>query len=287
MAEKKKKKFIEKIQDRYHLKIFNDSTLEEVWSLPLTRLNVFAYFGFAIILLIAIVTIVIAFTPVREFIPGYPDGNMKKNIIYNAIAVDSLHNELRMKDQYFQNLKTIIEGNTPKDYINKHDTNVSYDDITFERSINDSLFRQQIEDEEHYNLTLFDENHSTNDINRLFFYPPLKGMVTNKFKMTEHHFGIDIVSPPDEAISATLDGTVILASWTLKTGYVIQIQHKNDLISVYKHNAELLKDVGSKVKAGDAIAIFGNSGELSTGPHLHFELWYKGTPVDPEEYIVF
>jgi len=287
MAEKKKKKFAEKIQDRYHLKIFNDTTFEEVWSFPLTRLNLFAYIGFAIILLIALVTVIIAFTPVREFIPGYPDGNMRKNIIFNAITVDSLQNELRMKDQYFQNLKTILEGNTPKDYINTHDTDASYDDITFKRSVNDSIFRQQIEDDEQYNLTLFDKSYPTNDINRLFFYPPLKGMITNKFKISEHHFGVDIVSPPDEAISSTLDGTVIMASWTLKTGYVIQVQHENDLISVYKHNAELLKDVGTKVKAGEAIAIFGNSGELSSGPHLHFELWYKGEPVNPEKYITF
>jgi murein DD-endopeptidase MepM/ murein hydrolase activator NlpD len=115
----------------------------------------------------------------------------------------------------------------------------------------------------------------------------VNGIVTNSFKGSENHFGTDIVAGPNEVVKATLDGTIILSTWTIETGNVVQIQHDNDLISVYKHNAEILKNMGKRVKAGEPIAIIGNSGELTTGPHLHFELWYKGKPVNPEEYITF
>jgi murein DD-endopeptidase MepM/ murein hydrolase activator NlpD len=151
----------------------------------------------------------------------------------------------------------------------------------------DSLLRVQIEAEGLYNLSVVDTKNDKDNLTRLHFFPPLKGVVTNPFNAKSGHLGIDVVAPPNEVIVAIADGTVTLSSWTLETGYVIQIQHQNNLISAYKHNSKLLKQSGAQVKAGEAIAIIGNSGELTTGPHLHFEMWHNGTPINPEQYIVF
>jgi murein DD-endopeptidase MepM/ murein hydrolase activator NlpD len=167
------------------------------------------------------------------------------------------------------------------------DTSVEVGNIQFSTSIEDSILRTQIEEEEQYNLLVTDQDHASSGLTGVHFFAPIRGMVTNPFNAGANHFGTDIVAAPNEVVKATLDGTVILATWTLETGYVLQIQHDNNLVSIYKHNAELLKKVGNVVRAGDAIAIIGNSGELTTGPHLHFEIWHNGTPIDPEQFIVF
>ena len=279
---------VSKWKYRYRFTIFNDHTFEEVWQVRFSKLNIFILAGFIIFFLIAATTVLIAFTNLREFIPGYPDGNMRRNIIMNAYRLDSLENEIRMRDQYFDNMHSIISGEEPQSYIVPQDTNIDLGEIDFSKSIEDSLLRHQIEVEEQYNLSVDEEEDSQNGIFDLHFFTPLKGIVTASFSTIENHFGTDVVGSPNGVVSATLDGTVIMASWTIETGYVIQIQHANNLISVYKHNSELLKETGSFVKAGESIAIIGNSGELFTsGPHLHFELWHNGKALDPEKYIVF
>jgi murein DD-endopeptidase MepM/ murein hydrolase activator NlpD len=145
-----------------------------------------------------------------------------------------------------------------------------------------------IESQDRFELNTQEQHSSkTNDISSFFFFTPVKGTVTNVFNSAEKHFGVDIAAAPNEAIKATLDGTVILSAWTSETGYIITIQHSNNLVSVYKHNSALLKKAGTYVKAGEAIAIIGNSGEYTSGPHLHFELWYNGSPVNPKDYIAF
>ncbi len=288
MEEKKEKKRIfKKLRHKYRLIIYNDSTFEEVWFVRLSRLNVFTFVGIIVILFTAIVTVLITFTPIREFIPGYPDQNMRKNILLNAMKVDSLEYELQLKDQYFMNLKTIIEGKEPNSFESLQDSNINYNDIMFTKSKHDTILYKQIEKDQQYNLSVFEDNKSNKKFSRLHFFPPVRGLITKKFNSSENHFGTDIVASPNEAILATLDGTIILANWTLETGYIIQIQHENNLVSVYKHLAEKLKSPGTYVKAGEPIGIFGNTGELSTGPHLHFEIWHNQTPIDPEDYIVF
>lgn len=279
---------VSKWKYRYRFTIFNDHTFEEVWQVRFSKLNIFILTGFVIFFLIAVTTVLIAFTNLREFIPGYPDGNMRRNIIMNAYRLDSLENEIRMRDQYFDNMHSIISGEEPQSYIVPQDTNIDLGEIDFSKSIEDSLLRHQIEIEEQYNLSVDEEEDSQNGIFDLHFFTPMKGIVTASFSAIENHFGTDVVGSPNSVVSATLDGTVIMASWTIETGYVIQIQHENNLVSVYKHNSELLKETGSFVKAGETIAIIGNSGELFTsGPHLHFELWHNGKALDPEKYIVF
>lgn len=287
MNKEKRTRLFHKLKNKYRLSIYNDDTFEEVWFLRLSRLNVFSILGTSILLFTIAIIVLIAFTPLREFIPGYPDGNMRRNIITNVYKLDSLEHELEIRDRYFESINTIIRGGTPVSYENSQDTAISYEEITFDKSEHDSLLRMQIEQEELFNLSILANSNSKTNFSSIHFYPPVKGLVTNSFNPSENHFGTDIVTSANKVVSATLDGTIIIANWTLETGYVIQIQHENSLISVYKHNSELLKKVGNHVKAGETIAIIGNSGELTSGPHLHFELWHNGTPIDPEDYIAF
>ncbi len=286
MAQKESKRYLSKLKNKYRFSIYNDQTFEEVWFLRLSRLNVIAVFGGFSFLLIALVTVLIAFTPLREFIPGYPDTNTRRAIVENALKVDSLEQQLDYWQHYLTSLKAIMNGENPPVLDSKRDTTAHPKDIVFKKSSDDSLLRAQIEENEQYNLSV-SNNTIENSVKGIHFFPPVRGVVTNSFNLASGHYGTDIASSPNEVVVATLDGTVTMATWTLETGYVIQIQHAGNLLSVYKHNSKLLKKAGTHVKAGEAIAIIGNSGELTTGPHLHFELWYNGTPVDPEKYIVF
>lgn len=287
MTKERKKNIVSKLKNKYRLSIYNDDTFEEIWYLRLSRLNVFSIVGTSVLLFTIGIIVLIAFTPIREFIPGYPDGNMRRNIITNVYKLDSLEHELEIRDRYFESINTIIRGGTPVSYENSQDTTIRYEEITFDKSEHDSLLRQQIEEEELFNLSILTNTSNKTDFSSIHFYPPLKGIVTNSFNPSENHFGTDIVTASNKVVVATLDGTVIIANWTLATGYVIQIQHDNNLISIYKHNSEILKKVGNHVTAGEAIAIIGNSGELTSGPHLHFELWHNGTSIDPEDYVAF
>jgi murein DD-endopeptidase MepM/ murein hydrolase activator NlpD len=284
---KGKKSIFKKLYHKYRLAIYRDESYEEVLNIKLTRLNVFTILGVSLLIFLAIVISIIAYTPVREFIPGYPDENTRKDIINNALMLDSLENELAMRDEYFNDINSIIRGKNPPNHEEVGDTATSHNNVVFTRSSEDSLLRQMIEQEEQFNLGVVDDKKSIKGMSKLHFFSPIKGLVTNSFNAIQNHYGTDIVGAPNEVVKATLGGTVVMATWTLETGYVIEIQHDNNLISVYKHNAELLKRVGDHIRVGDPIAIMGNSGELTTGPHLHFELWYKGTPLNPEDYISF
>lgn len=283
----KKRGFWRKLMHKYRLVVLNEESFEEVGFIRLSRLNIISIAGFLVILLIAIVYVTIAYTPIREMIPGYPDAMMSHNIRQNAMKLDSLERELVMRDQYFMNINRIVNGERPEDFLNDTTNSRGGEDIVFTRSPNDSILRQQVEAEEQFRLGIADEPGESKGLHDIHFFTPVQGIVTNPFNPLENHFGIDLVAGPDEVVKAALDGTVTMATWTLETGYVIQIQHANNMMSVYKHNAELFKSVGLKVRAGDAIAIIGNSGELTTGPHLHFELWHNGVPLNPTDYIVF
>lgn len=284
---KKRKHLVNKLRHKYRLIIYNDNTFEEVWYFRLSRLNVFSIGGIFIILFVALITVLIAFTPLREYIPGYPDGNMRRNIILNVQKLDSLEHELAIRDRYFASLNNIIRGDVPQSFESGQDTTIRYQEIEFKRSLHDSILREQIEREEFFKLSIYDDSRKKLDFSSLYFYPPVKGLITNSFNPDLNHYGTDIVAPSNKVVSATLGGTVTMANWTLETGYVIQIQHQNNLVSIYKHNAELLKEVGNHIKPGEAIAIIGNSGELTSGPHLHFELWHNGVALNPEDYVDF
>jgi murein DD-endopeptidase MepM/ murein hydrolase activator NlpD len=285
--ENKKRKLINKLTHKYRLVILNDSTFQEVGYLRLSRLNTISVIGTLLLLLITITYLTIAYTPLRELIPGYPDAELRYSIIQNRVRLDSLELELLYRDQYFNNISAIISGKEPNSFINPDTTQIlaEYNEIQFNRSDADSLLRQEFGSARPSRAIqmISPQVH----LEKIHFFTPARGLVTNSFNPLGSHFGIDIVSSPNEVVKATLDGTITMATWTIETGHVIQIQHENNLISLYKHNAELLKKVGSRVKAGDAIAIVGNSGELTTGPHLHFELWHNGVALNPEDFIVF
>jgi len=276
-------------RDKYRFAVRNDHTLEEVWRIVMTRYNAFLLGTFILLFIIWGTATLISFTNLREFIPGYPDVTMRRNILMSAIRLDSLDRELKLRDKYFDNLNAIISGNQPVDLTLLQDTAKKYNSIKFNTSPEDSSLRAHVEKEEKYNFTLgLTAAESVSGLASLHFFPPVKGIVSGKYDVRTKHFGTDIVTKPKALVSAVLNGTIIFTGWTMETGFVIEIQHPNNIISVYKHNASLLKEMGDLVRAGDVISVVGDSGELyTTGPHLHFEIWYKGSPLDPEKHILF
>src|SRR4030042_1664717 len=287
MAKNEKKK--RNWRDKYRFSITNDATFEETWRVRLTKYNAFLLVSAIVLFIIVSITCLIAFTNLREFIPGYPDVIMRRNILMSAIRLDSLEKELTLRDKYFANLNAIISGNEPVDLYSVQNTTGNYSSIKFRNSPEDSALRARVEKEEEFNLTLGPTStESVASLAGLHFFPPVKGIISARYDLRTKHFGTDIVTKPKSTVSAVLDGTVIMTGWTMETGYVIQIQHPNNIVSVYKHNASLLKETGDLVRAGEPVSIVGDSGELYTsGPHLHVELWYKGTPLDPEKHIIF
>jgi murein DD-endopeptidase MepM/ murein hydrolase activator NlpD len=276
-------------RDKYRFSVINDHTFEEVWRIRLTRYNAFLLITLLVVFIIGVTTSLISFTNLREFIPGYPDVAMRRNILISAIRLDSLDRELALRDKYFANLNAIISGNHPAELYAKQDTTKNYKAITFNTPPEDSALRARVENEERYNLTLGPRTvESVASLAGLHFFPPVKGIVSGRYDIGTKHFGTDIVTKPKAVVSAALDGTVIFTGWTMETGFVIEIQHPNNIVSVYKHNSSLLKETGDLVRAGEAISVVGDSGELYTsGPHLHFEIWYKGSALDPEKHILF
>ena len=285
--EPKKKKVYKKLRNKYRLVILNDDTFEERVSLQLTPLNVFTYIGLTLILLIGVLIGIIAFTPLREYIPGYSDVTTKRNAAYAVLKSDSLVNELRIRDQYIQNIRGILTGNISIDTATGEiNPDQSYQNLQDDRSKADSAFRAKIEQEEAYTINQNLRENATAK-STYFFFTPIEGTVSSSFNPDDKHFGVDVVADENEAVKAVMNGTITLADWTAESGFVIQIQHRNNLVSIYKHCSALLKKVGEPVEAGEAIAIVGNTGTLTTGPHLHFELWDDGQAVNPEQYIAF
>ncbi|MEQ9261995.1 MAG: M23 family metallopeptidase [Owenweeksia sp.] len=282
---KEPKKIVHKLRNKYRLVILNDDTFEEKLSLKLSRLNVFLISGFGIVFLIAATTLLIAFTPLREYIPGYSSTELRKQANELTLTTDSLQQQLTFNQRYLLNLKNIISG---KPIINFSDTAVADSTITAElnKSISreDSILRNMVEEEERFNLDA-GTSESKLPLSGISFFIPVKGLVTNDFDVEQDHYGVDIVARKNEVIKATQDGIVVFNGWTAETGHVLVLQHRQNFLSIYKHNSALLKKEGELVKVGEPIAIIGNSGELSSGPHLHFELWYNGNAVNPRDYI--
>ncbi|HEX7410933.1 MAG TPA: M23 family metallopeptidase [Bacteroidales bacterium] len=291
-GKKIKQQLLERLRDKYRLVILNEETFEERFSLRLSRLNVFVVLGALSIIIVFITSYIIAFTPLREYIPGYADVHLQRNIYELQLKADSIENAFASKDKYIENLKTIFGENTiPEKPQTIQDTakKKNYSTITDKHSTADSLLRSDYENQNKYNLFV-DESADKKPkagVTNLYFFTPIKGILTSKFDPAQEHYGIDIVAERNEAIKSVQDGTVIFTGWTVETGYVMTIQHPGNIVSVYKHNSVLLKKVGNFVRAGETIAIIGESGELSTGPHLHLELWINGNPVNPTDYMSF
>lgn len=284
----KRKRLVHKLKNQYRLSILNSSTYEEKLNYELTPINVivasvatFITLGFAFISLVV-------FTPLKEFIPGFTDSEIRASAYQNALLVDSLDEELRLKANYVNSLRAILRNEAPGEPVQENLEESKYHDIDLSISEEDSLFRLQYEEQEKFNVNdrapAVATGMSVFDLN---FFIPVKGYITSRFNLKEKHYGVDIVAPRNEVVKAIAQGTVIQSSWTSESGNVLAIQHKNNMVSFYKHNSVLLKKVGETVEAGESIAVIGNSGEETTGPHVHFELWRNGVALDPEQFIVF
>ena len=254
MARKRSKAFWNNFKFKYKLTIINENTLEEIVGLRVSKLHGLSVLLSVLAVLFLIAACIIAFTPLRNYLPGYMNSEVRSQIVDNALRVDSLQELLDRQNLYIMNIQDIFSGKVPIDSVQTLDSlTVAREDTLMERTRREEEFRRQYEENEKYNLTTI---VSQPDVNGLILYRPTRGMVSDHFNADKKHFGTDIAA-------------------------------NQDFVSIYKHCGSLLKKEGDRVKGGEAIALVGNSGTLSTGPHLHFELWYKGHPVNPEKYIVF
>ena len=287
MRQRKTKSFWHRIRFKYKLSFINEGTLEEVWSFRLSKLSAFVTLALFACFLIAVTALIIITTAIRNYLHGYLDVEVRKEIVENALRADSLERMVAIHELYLSNVAGILSGTLPLDSIRQIDSLATNDEnYEIPRSPSEEAFVKEFAEEGKDNLTVLADPEKV-PTDGVFFYKPVNGTVSAHYEAAIRHYGVDLVAKERESVLATLDGTVVYAGFDSNQGNVIQLQHKNGFISVYKHNALLLKEVGDIVQAGEAIALVGNTGKLSTGPHLHFELWYKGNPVNPEEYIAF
>lgn len=271
----------------FRLTLVDDKTHKHLWSAHFTKVGFIVAIISALVMLSAAVFCVVAYTPVRTFIPGYPDAHSKRAAIQNAIRIDSLENVIYRWELYSENLRRVVEGQEPlkiDSLINAAQASRAATADAADLLSKDSLLREVVREEEEFGISA--RNKRDLPIEGLHFFTPLKGVVSQGYDANIHPY-IDITAPAGSVVKATLDGTVIFSGWSEEAGNTIQIQHESDIVSIYKHNEKLLKKVGEKVTAGAPIALVGNTGDISTGTHLHFELWHKGETVDPTLYIKF
>lgn len=284
---------LKKLNRKYDFQMSHDETGQTMLKFRLNLLNLILVIIGIALLLIVITTFIIAFTPLREYIPGYADTHLNREVYQLNLRADSIERELQKKDIYFENLKRIVEG-----YDFAADSALATlniykplpkgvtDTITLKKSAQDSMLRAEYEALNQYNLFGDDYLPPTKPSSLVkSFYVPLNGTVVNAFGPEHGHYGIDIASDGDQIINATLDGTVVFAAWSINDGYCIGIQHEDSYFSIYKHNATLLKKEGDYVKAGEAIAILGGSGNANASEHLHFEMWHNGIVLNPADYM--
>lgn len=281
-----------KLNRKYDFLMSHDETGRPMFNFKLNLLNLILVIVGIALLLIIITIFIIAFTPLREYIPGYTDTNLNREVYELSLRADSLSQEMHKKDVYFQNLKRIVEG---YDFANDSAMAAAniyeplpkgvVDTITLHKSLQDSILRAEYEAQNPFNLFGDDLMPAKTSHSVKNFFVPLNGSIINAFNPDNGHYGVDIATDGDQIINATLDGTVVFSAWSMNNGYCIGIQHEDSYFSIYKHNATLLKKEGEYVKAGEAIAILGRSGDTETFEHLHFELWHNGIAINPVEYM--
>ncbi|MFD0990540.1 M23 family metallopeptidase [Mariniflexile jejuense] len=281
-----KRKIKRKLLDKYRLIILNEHTFEERLSIKLNRLNVFVLGSLSAIFLIAGTTMLIAFTPLREYIPGYSSAALKKKATELNYKTDSLQQVIAMNDRFYASIKKVLQGevstvNVTRDSIIEA-VRLEASEVNLRASKEDSILRQKVDKEDKYNLF-----ETATPASNFVLFPPVNGTISDGYNIKKKHYAVDIVVAKGTPIKATADGIVVFAEWTATTGYVVILEHSYGLISVYKHNSALTKTQGDLVKAGEVIAAAGDKGELSTGPHLHFELWNDGYPINPTNFIDF
>ncbi|MEC7062760.1 MAG: M23 family metallopeptidase [Bacteroidota bacterium] len=299
MAKKNKKasKFrdwFNRAQEKKRIIILDVDNYEEKRSYTTSKFNVFIILSFFTILLGFLTFALISYSSLKNLIPGYPNPTQQQEIKNKSIIIDQKLTELLSKTEkeksYINNVMQILNGSIP---INEKDTswkkiNPNANSNTNEISSSEKSMREKVQNREKFDIDVIPGGALKSEVlPELLLFPPIKGEITNKMNISSGHFGVDIIAPKNEAVSSILNGTIIYHNWSPTDGHVVHIQHKKNLISIYKHNSEILKEIGDFVESGEPIAIVGNSGEHSTGPHLHFELWHNGYPLDPEIFINF
>lgn len=272
----------------FRLAIIDDQSHKQLITLHFSRTTLFITIVSILFSLGAIIFSIIAYTPVRTFIPGYPDARSKKAAIQNAITIDSLETVIYKWGLYSENLKRVMEGMDPvkiDSMVNAGMMSTTTDVDMAEIMKRDSLLREKVKEEEQFGISAERQKRKL-PIEGMHFFCPLKGVISQAYNPVSHPY-IDITAPVGSVVKAVLDGTVIYSGWSEEYGHTIQIQHEEDIVSIYKHNEKLLKKTGDKVTAGSPIALVGNSGSLTNGTHLHLELWHQGSAVDPAKYINF
>ena len=285
MVKKKKTSRIDKLLESFQLVVVNSKTLEKrtIFSASRIKIILVSLFGFAVIL--SAVFLIIYFTPLKEYLRGYTSTELRASSLNNAIKLDSLEVLYLIQNNYISSLKKLLSGEIDFEDLSKDSLLEAYstNDLALVNiNAEDSILRAIVEEEDKYNPT----NINIDQLSVVLF-KPANGGISSEFSLQEKHFGIDITLPENTAVSSVSDGRVLFAEWTSETGFVIIIEHLNGLTSVYKHNSSLSKTQGEYVRRGEVIGFSGNTGELTSGPHLHFELWFEGDPVDPLDFIEF
>lgn len=281
--DQKSKGFLKKLTYHYRILIINDDTYEEKLSFKLNRLNVFVVTGLFAFFLIILTTVLIAFTPIKTYIPGYTAPGLRKEAVRLHLKTDSLEKALLMNTYFLNQLKKVLNNEITMEEFNKTYNAKKFNPDTLKLAPNkvDSLLRKEVAEREQFKV-----NRQKNTLTYNFM-PPVKGIVVNAFNPDKHHYAVDIALKKGVPVKSIAKGRVIFADWSPDTGNTIIVKHPNDVISIYKHNQKLLRRTGDIVQQGEVIALSGNTGEKTTGPHLHFELWIKDIPVDPVDFINF
>ena len=284
--EKQNKTFLKRIFNDYKVVVSSEDTFEEKLSFKANKINAFIIMLLYSIILIAFTISIVFFTQLREMVPGYSSSDLLNRAIYLTKKTDSLEQQIALNNKFYKSIEDVLSGNVDefvsRDELSIDSNLISPDIFTISPNLQDSILRQYVENEDKFNLT----NNELVIENKMFF-SPIKGEITQSFNFNENHFAIDIAADIGTPVKSVLDGKIIFSEWSLETGYVVVIDHGENIISVYKHNSKILKEQNNFVQAGEVIAYSGNQGNLSTGPHLHFELWKNGTPIDPEPLLNF
>ena len=284
--QKQNKTFLKRIFNDYKVVVSSEDTFEEKLSFKANKINAFIIMLLYSIILIAFTISIVFFTQLREMVPGYSSSDLLNRAIYLTKKTDSLEQQIALNNKFYKSIEDVLSGNVDefvsRDELSIDSNLINSDIFTISPNLQDSILRQYVENEDKFNLT----NNELVIENKMFF-SPIKGEITQSFNFNENHFAIDIAADIGTPVKSVLDGKIIFSEWSLETGYVVVIDHGENIISVYKHNSKTLKEQNDFVQAGEVIAYSGNQGNLSSGPHLHFELWKNGTPIDPEPLLNF
>jgi len=286
---KPKKTISERLTVRYQLVVRNEENLAEKSTISFTYAKLLVILS-TVFLFIFVSSLFLSKTLLAKwFDPKYEIAAQKKQLIFLAKRLDSLAVEENRKELFIQNFQRVLRGDTSSGFVDpakvlKASTEPVKTIGNMKLAPADSLFRKEFEQSQFSFVSL---NSKYRELQDVFFFTPITGFISDKYDSKKGHFGVDIVAKTNEPVKCVADGTVVMSSWTQDAGYVIAVQHHGSLVSVYKHNAGLLKKVGSFVNAGDIISIVGNSGEMTDGPHLHFEMWYNGNSLNPEDFVTF